>query len=99
LLIWGTLFDGRMGLSFATAAGLRQRSHHRIRIPWDSWHFTVSDSRLSQHGEPGFRIYIPRKQGSPVIPLGTGFPFLRLLRLAGVRWRYSNPPPHGNDDS
>jgi hypothetical protein len=23
------------------------------------------------------------------------FPFFRLLRLAGSRWRYSNPPPHG----
>jgi hypothetical protein len=26
---------------------------------------------------------------------GTGFRFPRLLRLAGLRWRYSNPPPHG----
>jgi hypothetical protein len=25
------------------------------------------------------------------------FPFRRLLRLAGLRWRYSNPPPHGSD--
>jgi hypothetical protein len=23
------------------------------------------------------------------------FPFRRLLRLAGSRWRYSSPPPHG----
>jgi hypothetical protein len=23
------------------------------------------------------------------------FPFRRLLLLAGLRWRYSNPPPHG----
>jgi hypothetical protein len=23
------------------------------------------------------------------------FPFPRLLRLAGLRWRSSNPPPHG----
>jgi hypothetical protein len=23
------------------------------------------------------------------------FPFFRLLRLAGLRWRYSTPPPHG----
>jgi hypothetical protein len=28
------------------------------------------------------------------------FPFRRLLRLAGSRWRYSSPPPHGgNSDS
>jgi hypothetical protein len=30
----------------------------------------------------------------PIIPPGTGFSFRRLLRLAGLRWRYSNPPPH-----
>jgi hypothetical protein len=24
------------------------------------------------------------------------FPFLRLLRLAGLRWGFSTPPPHGN---
>jgi hypothetical protein len=28
------------------------------------------------------------------ITLGTGFPFRRLLRLAGLRWRYSILPPH-----
>jgi hypothetical protein len=25
------------------------------------------------------------------------FTFRRLLRLAGLRWRYSTPPPHGSD--
>jgi hypothetical protein len=25
------------------------------------------------------------------------FPFRRLLRLAGLLWRYSTPPPHGRD--
>jgi hypothetical protein len=25
------------------------------------------------------------------------FPFRRILRLAGSRWRYSTPPPHGFD--
>jgi hypothetical protein len=43
---------------------------------------------------PGPRIYIPQEQGGPVIPLDIGFP-LRHLRLAGLQWRYSNPPPHG----
>jgi hypothetical protein len=27
---------------------------------------------------------IPQEQGSPVITRGTGFPFLRLLRLGGL---------------
>jgi hypothetical protein len=33
LLMWGVLSDERTGLSFTIAAGLRQRSHFRIRIP------------------------------------------------------------------
>jgi hypothetical protein len=45
-------------------------------------------------GGPDPLIYIPQEQGGPVIPPGTGFPFRRLLRLAGLRWRYSTSPPH-----
>jgi hypothetical protein len=71
-------------------AGPRQPSHSQIRVPRDSQsHVTVSDSRLSKPGDPGPRIYIPQEQGGPVIPPGTGFSFRRLLRLAGLRWRYS----------
>jgi hypothetical protein len=51
--------------------------------------------RLPQPGEPGPCIYIPQEQGGSVISPGTGFPFRRLLRLAGLRWRYYIPPPHG----
>jgi hypothetical protein len=29
------------------------------------------------------------------LPQIRDFPFRRLLRLAGLRWRYSTPPPHG----
>jgi hypothetical protein len=36
LLMWGALSDERTGLSFTTVAGLRQRSHFRVRLPWDS---------------------------------------------------------------
>jgi hypothetical protein len=92
LLIWGALSDERTCLPFTTAAGPRQRSHFRVRVPWDWWpYFTVSDSILPQPGGPGPRIYIPQGQGGPVILPGTRFPFRRLLRLAGLRWRYSNP--------
>jgi hypothetical protein len=55
-------------------------------------HILLSHLSLPQPGGP--RIYIPQEQGDPVIPLGTGFPLRRLLRLTGLRWRYSNPPPH-----
>jgi hypothetical protein len=70
-------------------------------------HVTVPDSRLPQPGgsprhwvpfssPPTTRratveVFDPQKQGGLVIPPGTGFPFHRLLRLAGLRWRYSIP--------
>jgi hypothetical protein len=37
-----------------------------------------------------------RNGGGPVIPPGTGFPFRHPLRLAGIQWKYLNPPPHGD---
>jgi hypothetical protein len=36
LLMWDTLTDERTDLSFTIAAGPRQRSHSRVRVPWDS---------------------------------------------------------------
>jgi hypothetical protein len=54
-----------------------------------------SHLRLRQPGGPGDRIYIPQEQGAPVILQGTEIPFRCLLRLAGLQWRYSNPPSHG----
>jgi hypothetical protein len=56
-------------------------------------HTLLSHLRLTQPRGPGSRIYIPQKQGGPVIPPDTGFPLHHLLRLAGLRWRYSIPPP------
>jgi hypothetical protein len=34
--LWGALSDERTGLSFIYAAGPRQRSLSRVRVPWDS---------------------------------------------------------------
>jgi hypothetical protein len=39
-------------------------------------HILLSHLRLPQPGGPGPRIYIPQEQGGPVIPPGTGFPFV-----------------------
>jgi hypothetical protein len=60
--MWDALSDERAGQSFTTAAGLRQRSHSRVRL---------LDSRLPQPGWPDPRIYIPQEQDGPVIPPGT----------------------------
>jgi hypothetical protein len=92
--MWGALSDERAGLSFTAAAGPRQRSYSGVRDPRGSWpYFTVPNSRLPQPGGPGLRLYIHQEQGSRVIPPGAGFPFRRLPRLAGLRWRYSYAPP------
>jgi hypothetical protein len=36
-----------------------------------------------------------RARSPYLYPPGTGFPFHRLVQFAGLRWRYSNPPPRG----
>jgi hypothetical protein len=53
LLMWGALSDDRTDLSFTIAAGPRQRSHCRVRVPWGSPpYFTVSDLRLPFSSPP-----------------------------------------------
>jgi hypothetical protein len=42
LLIWGALSDERTGLSFTIASGPCQRSHSRVRDPWDSRPYLLS---------------------------------------------------------
>jgi hypothetical protein len=94
--MWGALSEVRTGLPFTVAAGPRQRNHSWVWVPRHSWpYFTVSDLRLPQPGGPGPRIYILQEHGGPVIPPGIGVPFRRLLRLAGLWRRHSNPPPRG----
>jgi hypothetical protein len=47
LLIWHALSEERTGLLFTIAAGPRQCSHSRVRVPWYLWcYITFSDSRL-----------------------------------------------------
>jgi hypothetical protein len=96
-LMWGVLSDERAGLSFTIAALSCRCSHSLVWVPRDSWpYFTVSDSRLPQHGGPGPRIYSPKEQSGSIMPPGTGFHFRRFLRLAGLRWRLSNVLPLGD---
>jgi hypothetical protein len=48
---------------------------------------------LNLETPPSSCIYFRQEQGGPVISIGTGFPFCRLLWL-GLWWRYSNLTPH-----
>jgi hypothetical protein len=85
-------------MSFTIAGGPRQRSHFQVRVPWDLRMiiFYFFSFETPPRGGPGPRIHIPQVQVGPVIFPGTGFPFRRLVRFAGLRWKYSTPPPHGN---
>jgi hypothetical protein len=55
-------------------------------------HILLSHLRLPQPGAPDPRIYIPQGTGWPCYTSEHWFPSCRLLRLAGLRWRYSNRP-------
>jgi hypothetical protein len=63
-----------------------QCSHSRFWVLQDPQPTLMSPPRLPQPEGPGFRIYIPKEQGGPVIPPGTGFPFCCLLWLTGLPW-------------
>jgi hypothetical protein len=63
-------------LGLANAVTVRFKSHGTDDL------ILLSHFGLPQPGRLGPRIYIPQEQGGPVIPLGTGFPLIRLLRLA-----------------
>jgi hypothetical protein len=78
------------------AARPRQRSLSCVWVPRDSWpYFTASILRLSQLGGPGSCIYFTKEHVAQLNPRALGSLVYRLLRLAGLRWWYSNPPPHG----
>jgi hypothetical protein len=76
-------------VQFAVTLGSKSRRTHD--------HILLSHLRLPQPGGPDPCIYIPQEQGCPIISPGTKPSFCGLLRLVGLRWRYSNPPPHGSD--
>jgi hypothetical protein len=54
----------------------------------------VDDWRPTANLEDQVPVFMsPSDRVAQLYTPGTGFHFLRLLRLAGLRWGYSNPPP------
>jgi hypothetical protein len=89
VLSWGCPFwqDDRSAVCSAVSHWLKScRTHNRILL---------SHMRLLQPGGPGPCIHIPQEQNGAVKSPGIGFPIWRLLQLAGLQQRYSNPPPLG----
>jgi hypothetical protein len=83
--MWGALSDKRwfcslqllLILASAVILGSELRgAHDRV------YYFRFF--KVPQPGGLCLRIYIPRDQGNPVLSLGTGFPFGRPLRFAGL---------------
>jgi hypothetical protein len=66
--VYNLLVQLLLGLARAVTLGSKSRRTHD--------HILLSHLRLHQPGGPGPCIYIPQEQGGPVIPPGTGFPFV-----------------------
>jgi hypothetical protein len=89
--LWDALSDEKTVLSFKIAAGPRQRSHSQFRAC--RTHERILLPQIRDPPQPaglGLHICIPQKGGGSDIPTDIGFPFRRLLRLEGLRWRFSN---------
>jgi hypothetical protein len=83
LFLWGALSDERTGLQFAVQSPIGPRRAE----PLTKLYSLIWDSPNLEGQVPVF--ISPRNRAAQLYPLR------RLLRLAGLRWRYSNPPPHG----
>jgi hypothetical protein len=71
----------------------RQRSRSQVRVPPDSWPNLVPQIQDSSNLEGQVPVFIsPRNTYTS----RHWVPFHRLLRLAGLRWKYSNRPPRGD---
>jgi hypothetical protein len=56
-----------------------------------------SGSRRTPNLEGQFPVFIsPRNRAAQLYTPGHWVPFTSPLSLAGLQWRYSNPPPHGD---
>jgi hypothetical protein len=90
-LVWGALSDERTGLlqllvtlASALIIGFESRGTRD--------HIFLSQIRDSPNLKGQVPVFIfTRNRVAQLYPPGTEFPFLRPLRLAGLRWRYSNP--------
>jgi hypothetical protein len=89
-LTWGRVcrLHSLLVLASAVILGSESRGTHN--------HILLSLIRDSHNLEgQDLVIIFPRNRVAQLYHPGTGFPFRRFLRLAGLQWRYSNLPPRG----
>jgi hypothetical protein len=98
LVVWRPLWREDGSVIYCTIASRPcQSSHSWVEVQQNSWpYFTVSSETPPTWRARSLYLY-PPGTGWPNYTPGHWVPFCRLLRLAGQRWRYSNPPPHGEE--
>jgi hypothetical protein len=96
--MWGALSDKRTSLQLTrtVVSGPRQSNHFRVQVPQNLQpYFTASYVTLPTWRARSLHLHSPGT-GRPSYNPGHWVPFLSFLRLAGLRWKYSNPPSHGD---
>jgi hypothetical protein len=66
-----------------------------VSLHGDQIKFPMMPSNTQQLSSLSLPLHVSvcvQEQGGPVISPGTGYPLCHLLRLSGLRWRYSDPP-------
>jgi hypothetical protein len=76
-----------LGLARAVILGLKSCRTHG--------HILLSHLRLPQPGGPGSIFISPRNRVAQLYLWALGSLFVASYDSQGLRWRYSNPPPHG----
>jgi hypothetical protein len=76
-----------LDLARAVTLGSKSRRTHG--------HMLLSHLRLPQPEGPGSRIYIPPNRVAQLYPRAHGSLFVSSYDSQRLRWKYSNPPPHG----
>jgi hypothetical protein len=88
-LMRGWVYHLQLLLVLASSVILRSESR------WTHDHILLPQIRDSPNLEGQVPVFISPGTGWPGYTPDTGFSFRCLLWLAGLRWKYSIPPPHG----
>lgn len=86
--------EGSIPYNFCCSSSTQLLSDLRLARPMNIFYSLRFETHRTWWARSSL-FYIPKEQGSPVTPSGTGFPFRPLLRIAGVCWRYSQQPWRG----
>jgi hypothetical protein len=92
-LTWGWVCNLLLLLGLASAVPLGSET----RRTWPYFIVPISETPPTWRARPPY-LY-PPVTGCPSYTPGHWVPFFCLLWLTGLRWKYSNPPPHGIIDS